>query len=72
MLGKLIFSIGSLTDAMRAKKALGDVRVSVVKIDANKSKRGCSYGIEFSQNDMYTVAHRLSQMGIGYYAYSSK
>ena len=72
MVGKLIFSIGSLTEAMRAKKSLEGIRVTVVKLDSMKSKHGCSYGIEFSQSEMYAVAHRLNQLGIQYYAYSAR
>lgn len=70
--GKLIFSVGSLTEAMRAKKILSSIRVSVVKIDSHKSKNGCSYGIEFLERDMYTVAHLLNQANIEYYLYTTK
>ena len=71
MVGRLIFSIGSLTDAMRAKRGLNGIRVDVVKIDSSRSRNGCAYGIEFSQKHMYEVAHRLNQMDITYQSYST-
>ena len=70
MAGKLIFSIGSLTDAMRAKRALNGIWINVVKINSSKSRQGCSYGIEFRDKDMYAVAHRLNQLNIPYHSYS--
>ena len=70
MYGKLIFSIGTFTEAMQAKKALNRIAVSVVRLDSHRSRNGCSFGIEFPQNEIYSVAHVLTQMGIQYSAYT--
>ncbi len=42
-------SLGSLTYAIKGQKALEEAGISgkIVKLDATKTRRGCSYGIEF-------------------------
>lgn len=47
-------SVGSLTHAMKGQKLLGDIGITarIVKIDAKKTRRGCSYGIEFPCSEM--------------------
>ena len=42
-------SIGSLTHAMKGQKLLeaAGIAARIVKLDAAKTRKGCSYGIEF-------------------------
>ena len=49
-----IAAVGSSTLAIRAKKALANqaILASVVKLDPGMTKRGCSYGVEFSCSQM--------------------
>ena len=43
-------SVGSLTHAMKGQRLLEGTGVTarIVKLDAAKTKKGCSYGLEFS------------------------
>lgn len=47
-------SVGSLTHAMKGQKLLEGIGIAanIVKIDAKKTRKGCSYGIEFSCSEM--------------------
>lgn len=42
--------LGSMTLALKAQKILGSAAIpsTVIKISAERSKRGCSYGLRFS------------------------
>ena len=68
---KIVFSLGSLNESIRIKRILEGLKISVavIKLDENKSKNGCSYGIEFFEGDLYSVAHTLTSRGIPYNSY---
>ncbi len=44
-----IAEIGSMTQAMRAQKALAEavIPATVVKTDSSKNEKGCAYGVSF-------------------------
>lgn len=50
-------SMTSQTFALKAQKALADsvIPSRVVKLDGEKSRRGCSYGIEFACHQLNNV-----------------
>ena len=69
---KRIIAVGSVTYAMKAKRILQRIRIrtKLVKIDANKSKSGCTHGLEFDEEDFYSVIMELRNQGIHYSTYS--
>ena len=71
MKGKIIFSIGTLTESIRAKRLLSHegIAVQTVKLEPVKSKKGCAYGIEFKEANLYSVVHILRNNDIDYNAY---
>jgi len=70
-LGKTIITVGSATYAIKARKLLLrlNVKSKLVKVDAYKSRNGCTHGIEFAAEDFYTVVMGLKNAGISYYLY---
>ncbi len=54
-------SVGSLTHAIKGQRLLEGmgVTVRVVKPDAAKTKKGCSYGLEFSCAELKRVRAAL-------------
>ena len=65
-------TVGSVTYAHKARRLLQRRGISsrLVKIDAARSKNGCTYGIEFAESDFYNVVLELKNAGIQYYLYS--
>ena len=55
-------SVGSLTHAMKGQKLLGTLGIAsrIVKLDAKKTRKGCSYGIEFPCSEMRRARSALS------------
>lgn len=47
-------AIGSLTHAMKGQRLLDDLGIAakIVKLDAGRTKKGCSYGIEFACSEL--------------------
>ena len=71
-MGKMVFSIGTLSECIKVKKMLErkNIQISIIKLEESKSKNGCAYGIAFSQTDLYSVVHILSTENIPYNAYT--
>ena len=65
-------TVGSVTYAHKARRLLQrkEINSRLVKIDATRSKNGCTYGIEFDAEDFYNVVMELKNAGIVYYLYS--
>ena len=63
---KDMFTIPTITLAMKAKKLLSKrgVSSSVVHLNASENKNGCSYGIEFDIKDYFSVLSTLKESGI--------
>ena len=59
-------TFSSLTYAMKAQKALAadGIFSKIVSIDPALTKRGCSYGLEFSCSEEQTVRRILRKNGI--------
>ena len=66
-----VFTVGSVTYAIKAKKLLAreGLTSKLVKADASKAADGCMYGIEFPTKYFYTAANILRSAGIFYRSY---
>ena len=60
--------VGSITYALKAKKALErlGIRVRVVKSSPSESSRGCQYGIEYDIRFEMTVIAEMHRLGIAF------
>ena len=69
---RTILAIGTVTNAIRAKKLLGkdNIRSKLVKLDSTKTLNGCSYGLEIFDADMYSAFSILRNEGIVYSIYN--
>ena len=67
-------TVGSVTYAMKVKKLLErkDIKAKLVKIDAESSINGCSYGVSINSNNFFDTIALLKQNGIEYTVYSEK
>ena len=65
---KDILTIPTVTLALKAKKLLSKKRISasIVHFNANESKNGCSYGLEFDMKDYFSVLSTLKDAEIPY------
>lgn len=59
--------IGSVTQAMRARRALENagVRAEVVKADSSGTRRGCAYAVSYPCAEERRVRTALQSAGIG-------
>ena len=66
-----VFSVGSVTYAMKARSRLRrlGIEVDVVKLDISRARRGCTHGIEFPSEHLLRVVMELRQNGIPYERY---
>ncbi len=66
-----IFTVGSVTYAVKARKILSRAGISsrLVKVDGGKSRHGCTYGIEFAEEDLLAAVMELKRNGIAYEKY---
>ena len=68
-----ILTVGSVTYAMKARKALlrAGVESSLVKVNVTESGMlGCRHGVEISNSDFYTAVAVLRDCRIDYQIYS--
>ena len=65
-MAKSVAAIGSVTYAMKAKKALEriGIRASLIKVTPRKEGDGCTYGIEYDAAHEMAVAGVLRTLGI--------
>ena len=70
-LNNAIVTVGTVTYAMKARKLLNrnGIRSKLVKLDSSKTANGCTYGIEFPANDLYSAVCVLREAGISYNLY---
>ena len=68
LLNTVIISLESSTYAIKAKRLLSKLGISVraVKIDALGAERGCTHGIEFDNSLFYSVISALKESGLKY------
>ena len=71
VLNKTTITVGSATYAMKAKRVLQrmKIRTKLVKVDAARSKNGCTHGLEFASEDFFSVVMGLNNAGIEYFIY---
>lgn len=67
-----IFSIGSVTQSMKARRILAEysVPVNTTKLSTNRDKKGCVYGIEFNCSQKSNISRILSGSGIPFEDYN--
>ena len=67
-MNKTVFSIGSVTHAIKAQKILGDEAIpsKVVKTQNDHRGRGCVYGVEIDGFYYRSAMQILSSHGIRY------
>ncbi len=63
---KKLIKIGSITYALKARKALLSIGVRTRLIKTSSDSNGCAYSIEFSEEQLYTVIAELKRQGIDY------
>ncbi|MBE6588567.1 MAG: DUF3343 domain-containing protein [Ruminococcaceae bacterium] len=63
--------IGSMTETLRAQRALAReaILADTVKADSGKSRRGCAYALSFSCTQQKNVQRILEKNGIRVKAY---
>ncbi len=63
-----IFTTGSVTQAMKAKRILAEhsIAVNTIKVSTDNSKRGCVHGIEFNCQNSGNISRILHNSGIGF------
>ena len=68
---KIVFSIGTLSECLRLKRIFQNekIPISILKLEEHKTKNGCAYGIEFAEQDLYSVVYNLTTRGISYNTY---
>ena len=64
-------TVGSVTYAIKAKKALSGIGIKskLIKVDSSKSALGCEYGIEFSSVYFLDAVAELKKQKINYSLY---
>lgn len=67
----MIFSVGSITYAHKARRALArvNIRSKLVKTDAARNPFGCQYGIEIPDERQFDASMELRKSGIAYASY---
>ncbi len=74
MKGTNIITLGSMTNAFKARRFLSraGIKVNIIKTEENKTNNGCSHGIEISQYDFYSAIDILRNAGIEYTVYETR
>ena len=64
--GECVAEIGSMTQAMRAQRILGEsaIPTTVVKSGSEKNSRGCAYGVSFKCVQEENVRNILASAGV--------
>ena len=64
----LLLSVQSATFAFKAKKVFNrnNINCRIVKLDASKSKNGCTHGIEIAESDFWGAIMMLKKENIDY------
>ena len=67
-------TVGSVTYAIKAKKALASIgiKTKLIKVDSSKRDLGCEYGIEFPSAYFLDVVAELKKEKINYSLYSEE
>ena len=67
-------TVGSVTYAIKANKALSGIGIKskLIKVDSSKANNGCEYGIEFPSVSFLDVVAELKKQKINYSLYSEE
>ena len=67
-MARATITVGSLTYALKAKKAIEKlgIRVGIVKGKSHTGDKGCTYGIEYPVQLEMTVISELRRLGISF------
>lgn len=67
-----ILAIGTMTNAIKARKLLGksNIRSKLIKLDTTKTITGCAYGLEIPNNELYSAFSILRNDEIPYSIYN--
>ena len=67
-------TVGSVTYALKAKKALAGIGIKskLIKVDSSDRKVGCEYGIEFPSVYFLDAVAELKKENINYSLYSQE
>ncbi len=67
-------TVGSVTYAIKAKKALAGIGIKskLIKVDSSKTNKGCEYGIEFPSANFLDAVAELKKQQIDYSLYSEE
>ena len=65
-------TVGSVTYAIKVKKLLerAGIRSNLIKVDASRSSKGCTYGIKINTAFFYDAVSIMKNHGINYSVYS--
>ncbi len=61
-------AISSVTHAIRGEKALSanNIKCRIAKLQPNKTKKGCAYGLEINCKQLSDALHALEKYSIPY------
>jgi hypothetical protein len=73
VLKKIILTVGTVTQAIKAKKLLTSIGISaeLIKVDASLSEMGCNFGIKIPYNRFYDSVGELKERKIHYAVYNT-
>ena len=65
---KCIIAISSVNHAIRSEKLLANngINTKIVKLQPNKTKKGCAYGLELNCKDVPAAITFLDNAGVPY------
>ena len=65
---KITVTVGSVTYAIKLRKLLvkNGIGSRLVKLDNTVDGKGCTHGVEISENDLYRTVFILRENGIAY------
>ena len=73
-MNKTILSVGAVTQAIKAKKLLGEVKINsqIIKLDSGGTLSGCIYGVMIDNRNYPNAALTLKKSGLSYSVFSQK
>lgn len=63
---KKLIKIGSITYALKARKALSAIGIRTRLQKTSSDANGCAYSIEISEQQLFAVIAELKKQGISY------
>ncbi len=68
---KTVYSVGSVTQSVKAVRLLRRLGLQArsIKLDTNRTVRGCTHGIEFFTRDAYRITQVLRENNVHFEMY---